>query len=121
MQEQFDSKHIKLHQLNKLISLALRIMTAICLLLILSGMVMYITTGAAHPIEVTPLSQLLDNLFRFSPAGLITLGLFVMLLMPPVILLASFAYFAAMKDRKPLFVCIILLIMLALNYMLILR
>ena len=84
-------------------------------------MALYIATGAAHPIEITSLSQLLGSLFSFSPAGLITLGLIVMLLMPPAILLASFVYFAAVKDRKPLTVCIVLLIMLALNYLLIFK
>lgn len=121
MQEQFDSKHLKLHKLNRLISLILQIMSAVCLLLILAGMIMYIATGAAHPIEITPLSQLLGNLFSFSPASLITFGLIVMLLMPPAILLASFAYFVAVKDRKPLTVCIVLLVMLAINYLLIFK
>ena len=119
MEVQIDQKHRKLHSLNRLISTILRVMTAVCLLLILTGMVMYIATGAAHAIEITPLSQLLGSVAAFGPAGFITLGLIVMLLMPPAILLASLAYFAAVRDSKPLIVCIILVILLAASYILV--
>ena len=119
MEVQIDQKHRKLHSLNRAISIILRMMTAVCLLLILTGLVMYIVTGAAHAVEITPLSQLLGGLFSFGPASFITLGLIVMLLMPPAILLASLAYFAAVKDSRPLIVCIVLVILLAASYILV--
>ena len=114
-----DNQHEKLHRLNRRIGLTLRIMTAACLILLLAGMVMYLVSGASHPIEITPFSVLFENLLTLSPAGIITAGLIIMLLMPPVVLAMSLAYFIAEKDVKPIIICLALVLMLAISCILI--
>ena len=114
-----DNQHEKLHRLNRHIGLTLRIMTAACLILLLAGMIMYLVTGASHPVEITPFPALLGNLLTFSPSGIITAGLIIMLLMPPVVLAISLAYFIAEKDVKPIIICIFLVLMLAISCILI--
>lgn len=121
MKERFDPKHLKLHRLNRLISILLRIMTPASLLLIFAGLVIYFVTGERIIVEITPLSILLSSLLSFNPAGFITAGLIIMLLMPPAILIISLAHFAIEKESKPLIVCALLLGILLTTYILALK
>ena len=116
-----DNHHEKLHRLNRRIGLALRIMTSVCLLLLMTGMIMYLITGISHPIEITPFPTQLNDLLAFSPAGITMAGLLLVLLMPLVILFISFIHFIAEKDIKLITVCIVLILMLVTSCVLILN
>ena len=121
MIEKIDERHKKLHALNRRVSVFLRAGTALSLLLLLSGLVMYFVTGTPHAASLIPLPALLSGLLTLSPAALVTAGLVVILAMPPFILLISFAHFIATRETKPVIVCIVLLVMLAASYISVLK
>lgn len=116
-----DKQHENKHRFNRRISLALRIMTNACLLLLMTGMIMYLITGISHPIEITPFPALLNELLAFNPAGITMAGLLLVLLMPLVILFIAFAHFIVEKDVKLIIVCAVLMLMLVTSCVLVLN
>jgi uncharacterized membrane protein len=121
MECQMDSHHEKLHRANRRISLALRTGTGVSLLLIVSGLILFFLSGAPRTAALTPLTSLAPGLAALNPAAFITAGLIVILLMPAVILVLSLAHFLAERERQPVIVCIVLLVMLAASLILILK
>jgi len=112
MATQTDKGHNRIHRLNLRVSLALRIMTMLCLLLMAAGLVMYLLTGTPKTVELMPLPQLISHLLAFSPATLVTAGLAIALLMPLMILIASFIHFIINREKNPIIICIVLFAML---------
>jgi uncharacterized membrane protein len=121
MQCQLDSHHEKLHRLNRRLSLALRAGIAVSLLLTAGGLILFFLSGAPHTAALTPLITLAPGLMALNPAALITAGLIVILLMPVAVLIMSLAHFLAARERQPVIVCIVLLVMLASSLILILK
>lgn len=104
------------HKPNRRISLTLGAGTAIGMLLLFAGLIMFFITGMPHTVGLTPISSIPAGLLNFNPAALVTTGLMVILAMPPCILVISLAHFISAHDMKLVIVCIILLIMLAASY-----
>ena len=121
MECQFDSHHEKLHGLNRRISLALRAGIVVSLLLVTAGLILFFISGVPHTSELTPVTSLAPGLAGLNPAAFITAGLIVILLLPAAILVLSFAHFIAERERRPVIVCIVLLVMLAASLILILK
>jgi uncharacterized membrane protein len=121
MDYQIDSRHEKLHGLNRRISLVLRTGTVASLLLVAAGLILFFTSGTLHTAALTPVISLAHGLAAFDPSAFVTVGLIVMLLMPAAILILSFAHFIAEHERQPVIVCIVLFIMLASSLVLILK
>jgi uncharacterized membrane protein len=116
-----DSTQTKLQLLNKHVGLALRIGIGIGLALVLAGIVISVIINAPHMSGLTPLLTLIPDLLKLSPASFVTAGLIIILLLPAVILITSFAHFIATRERQPLIVCVILVLMLAASYVLLLK
>jgi uncharacterized membrane protein len=121
MECQLDSSHEKLHGLNRRISLALRVGTVSSLLLIAAGLTLFFISGAPHTAALTPVTTLAPGLISLDPSAFVTIGLILMLLLPIVILILSLAHFVAERERQPVVVCIVLLVMLASSLILILK
>ena len=121
MECQFDSHHEKLHGLNRRISLTLRAGIVVSLLLITAGLTLFFISGAPHAAELTPVTSLAPGLAGLDPASFITAGLIIILLLPAAILVLSFAHFIAERERQPMIVCIVLLVMLSSSLILILK
>ena len=121
MECQIDSRHEKLHRINRRISLALRAGTAVSLLLIAGGLILFFFSGAPHTATLTPVTSLAPGLAALNPAAFITAGLIVILLLPAAVLVLSLAHFMAARERQPVIVCIVLLVMLASSLILILK
>jgi uncharacterized membrane protein len=121
MECQFDSGHEKLHRLNRRIGLALRVGIVISLMLIAGGLILFFLSGAPHTAPLTPVISLAQGLAALNPAALITAGLIIILLLPTAILILSLAHFAAERERQPVIVCIVLLMMLAISLILVLK
>jgi len=111
----------KLQSLNKRVSLALRIGIGIGLVLVLAGIIISITINTPHMSGLTPISMLIPELLKLTPAAFVTAGLIIILLLPAVILITSFAHFIATREKQPLIVCVILFLMLAASYVLLLK
>jgi len=121
MECQFDRRHEKLHGLNRRISLTLRAGIVVSLLLVTTGLILFFINGAPHTVELTPVISLAPGLAGLNPAAYITAGLIVILLLPAAMLVLSFAHFIAERERQPVIVCIVLLVMLASSLVLILK
>jgi uncharacterized membrane protein len=121
MEYQLDSRHEKLHRLNRRLSQALRAGIATSLLLIAGGLILFFFSGAPHTVALTPVKSLAPGLAALNPAAFITSGLIVILLMPVAVLIMSLAHFIAARERRPVIVCIVLLVMLAASLILILK
>ena len=121
MEYRIDSRHEKLHSLNRRISLALRAGIAASLLLIASGLILFFFSGAPHTVTLTPVTSLVPGLAALNPAAFITTGLIIILLMPIAVLIMSLTHFLATRERRPVIVCIVLLVMLAASLILILK
>ncbi len=111
----------KLQSLNRHVSLALRIGIGIGLALVLTGIVISVVINTPHMSGLTPLSLLLPDLLKLSPAAFVTAGLVIILLLPAVILITSFAHFIATREKQPLIVCVVLVLMLTASYVLLLK
>ncbi|MDD5312889.1 MAG: DUF1634 domain-containing protein [Dehalococcoidia bacterium] len=116
MPEQIDKFHYEVQRLNNRVGLTLRICIAVSLLLITAGLIMFIIHGGEAMTAMTPVSSLPQELMQLNPASFITAGLLLILLMPVLIILMSFAHFIALKERRAIIVCLILIIMLALSF-----
>ncbi|MEI6185907.1 MAG: DUF1634 domain-containing protein [Dehalococcoidia bacterium] len=121
MQCQLDSRHEKLHRLNRRIGLVLRAGIVASLLLIAGGLILFYFSGAPHTAALTPLTTLVPGLMALNPAAFITAGLIVILLMPVAVLIMSLTHFIVARERQPVIVCIVLLVMLAASLILILK
>ncbi len=121
MECQLDSRHEKLHGLNRRISLALRAGTVFSLLLIAAGLILFFISGAPHTAMLTPIVTLVPGVISLDPSAFITIGLILMLLLPVVILILSLAHFIAEREKQPIIVCIVLIAMLASSLILILK
>ena len=120
-QSQSDSRHEKLHGINRSISLILRAGIAVSLLLVAGGLILFFTRGTPHTAVLTPLAALAPGLATLDPAALITAGLIVILLLPLAVLAMSLTYFILTREKQPVIVCIVLLVMLASSLILILK
>jgi uncharacterized membrane protein len=116
-----DERQDRVHVLNRRVGLILRVMTAVSLLLIVAGMLMYLTTGTPRTVDLMPFATLINGMLTFSPTTLVTAGLIVTLITPLTVLLVSFAHYIATRDRKPIIVCLVLLAMMAASYILVLK
>ncbi|MFA5065342.1 MAG: DUF1634 domain-containing protein [Dehalococcoidia bacterium] len=121
MECQYDSRHEKLHRLNRRISLVLRWGIAASLVLIVCGLIIFLVSGGPHTSPLLPLPSLIEGFAALNPAAFITAGVILILLLPVAILILSLAYFATMRERQPAIVCIMLLIMLAASLILVLK
>jgi len=121
MECQYDSRHEKLHRLNRRISLVLRWGIAVSLVLIVCGLIIFLVSGAPHTSPLLPLPSLINGFASLDPAAFISVGVILILLLPAVMLILSLAYFAAVRERQPVIVCIVLLIMLAASLILVLK
>jgi len=121
MECQLDSRHEKLHRLNRRIGLVLRVGIVASLLLIAGGLILFFVSGAPHTATLTPVTSLAPGLAALNPAAFITAGLIVILLLPAAVLVLSLAHFIAARERQPVIVCIVLLVMLASSLILILK
>jgi len=116
MPEQIDKFHYEVQRLNSRVGRTLRVCIAISLLLIIAGLIMFIIQGGEAMTGLTPVSSLPQELMRLNPASFITAGLLLILFMPALIICMSFAHFIALKERRAVIVCLILIIMLALSF-----
>jgi len=115
----YDSRHEKLHRLNRRISLVLRWGIATSLVLIICGLILFQISGAPHTSPLLPLSSLINGLIALNPAAFVTAGIIIILLLPATMLTLSLAYFAAVKEKQSVIACIVLLIMLAFSLILV--
>ncbi|MBN1374690.1 MAG: DUF1634 domain-containing protein [Dehalococcoidia bacterium] len=111
----------KLDTLNRRVGLVLRAGTILSLLLMAAGMVLFLITGTAGMTALTPLTSLFPDLLLLSPTALVTLGLYLILLMPAVILFTSLYHFIVKHEKLPVILCLLLIIMLAISYILALK
>lgn len=118
---QYDSRHEKLHLLNRRISRVLRWGIAASLVLIIGGLLLFLVSGAPHTSPMLPLPSLINGFIALDPAAFITLGVIFILLLPAIMLILSLAYFAAVRERQPAIVCVVLLIMLICSLILVLK
>lgn len=109
---ELNEAHVKLHAFNRTLSIILRVGIALSLLMTAAGLVLYAVKGSLAT-ELTPLWSLAAGLAGLEPTAFITLGLMIMLALPAVILLASFAHFTSARQKRPALVCAILIILLA--------
>ena len=121
MHTQTDKLHRELQALNRRVSILLRICVVISIVTILAGLIMFNIKGGSPMAGLTPISTLPSEIAQLNPAAFITAGLILILLMPVAIIIASFAHFVATKERNPIIVCSILLIMLAASYIFIVK
>ncbi len=121
MECQYDSRHEKLHRLNRRISQVLRWGIAVSLVLIVCGLIIFPVSGAPHTSPLLPLPSLINGFASLNPAAFITAGVVLILLLPVAMLILSLTYFAAVRERQPVIVCIVLLIMLAASLILVLK
>ncbi|MFA5078142.1 MAG: DUF1634 domain-containing protein [Dehalococcoidia bacterium] len=121
MECQFDSRHEKLHRLNRRISLMLHWGIAASLVLIVCGLILFLVSGAAHTSPMLPLPSLINGFITLDPSAFITLGVIFILLLPAIMLILSLVYFFAVKEKQPVIVCIVLLLMLACSLILVLK
>jgi len=120
-QYQSDSHHEKLHGLNRSISLVLRAGTAVSLILIAGGLILFFFSGAPHTAALTHVTALVPGLAALDAAAFITAGLIIILLLPVTVLIMSLAHFLTTREKQPVIVCIVLLVMLASSLILILK
>ena len=118
---QTDSQLEKLRPLNRRVSLVLRIGIGIGLVLVLAGIVISLVTNTPRMSGLTPLLQIVPSLIALSPAACVTAGLIIILLLPAVILVTSFAHFIATGQKQPIIVCAVLVVMMAASYVLLLK
>ncbi|MGA9048585.1 MAG: DUF1634 domain-containing protein [Dehalococcoidia bacterium] len=116
-----DGTPTKLQSLNKRVGLALRIGIGVALVLVLTGIVISVIINTPHMSGLTPLLSLIPDLLKLSPAAFVTTGLIIILLLPAVILITSFAHFIETREKQPLIVCVILVLMMAASYVLLLK
>lgn len=109
---EYSAAHLKLHAFNRVLSIVLRTGIAVSLLLMAGGLVLYAIQGDTTAGRLIALPILFAEVLKFNPSAFVTIGLMVMLLMPPAILIASFIYFIKAGERKPLITCSVLLLML---------
>jgi uncharacterized membrane protein len=107
--------HQKLHAFNQVLSIVIRVGIFISLALMVAGLVIYMVSGDTAAGRLTPLLSIPLQLFKLDPASYITLGLYALLAMPPVILMASFAHFIAARQKKPVIVCIVLIVFIIIS------
>jgi uncharacterized membrane protein len=112
--------HQKLHAFNRVLSTVIRTGIFISLALMIAGLLIYMVRGDTAAGKLTPLLSLPGQLVNLDPAAFITLGLYALLLMPPVIILASFAHFISDRQKKPVIVCAALIILIAVSMVVIL-
>jgi uncharacterized membrane protein len=120
MNSELSEAHLKLHAFNRVLSMVIRIGIFISLALMVAGLLVYTIRGDTAAGRLTPLLSLPEELVKLDPAAFITLGLYVLLLMPPVIMLASFAHFISARQKKPLIVCAVLIIFVVISMVMIL-
>ncbi|MBN1690332.1 MAG: DUF1634 domain-containing protein [Dehalococcoidia bacterium] len=121
MECRYDNRHEKLHRLNRRISLVLRAGIAVSLILIVCGLIIFLVSGAPHTSPLIPVASLIDGFAALNPAAFITAGVILILLLPISMLILSLAYFAAVREKQPVIVCIVLLVMLASSLILALK
>jgi uncharacterized membrane protein len=105
--------HQKLHAFNRILSAVIRTGIFISLVLMVAGLVIYMVRGDNEAGQLTPVLSIALQLVKLDPASFITLGLYVLLLMPPAILLASFVHFIATRNVKAIIVCAVLILFIA--------
>jgi len=121
LEHQYEIRHEKLKRLHRRISLLLRWGIAASLVLIVGGLVLFMVSGAPRTSPMLPLPSLINGFVALDPAAFITLGVIFILLLPAIMLILSLAYFAAVRERQPAIVCIVLLIMLICSLILVLK
>lgn len=112
MEQQTDRLHKQLHRLDRQVGNILRICIFISIALILSGLVVFALQGSPILADLVSISALYTEMLKLNPAAFITTGIIIILLMPMLIILTSLTHFAVTKERTPIIVCIILLVML---------
>ena len=116
MDTQTDRLHYELLKLDRQVGIMLRICIVISIVLILIGLVMFILQGGSISTGLMPISSLHTELVKLNPVAFVTAGIIIILLMPVFIILTSFVHFIVMRERKPILVCIVLLVMLAASF-----
>jgi len=121
MDYQYDSRHEQLHRLNRRISLVMRVGITVSLILIVCGLILFLLSSAPHTAPLLPVTSLIPGFAALNPAAFITVGVILILFLPAAVLILSLAYFAAVRERQPIIVCIVLLVMLAASLILVLK
>lgn len=121
MIDSHNKQHIELQTHYRRIGLVLNVGTATSLLLMTAGLVIFTIKNTSHMISLTPAASLIPSLLLLSPDAIVTLGLYVIFLMPAAVLLASLIHFIRMREAKPLIACILFIVMLAASYIFILK
>lgn len=116
-----DKQYIELHTHYRRMGRFLTAGTVISLLLMTAGLVIFAVKNTSHMISLTPSTSLIPSLLLLSPDAIVTLGLYVIFLMPAAVLLASLLYFIRMHETRPLIACILLIVMMAASYIFILK
>ena len=116
MDKQTDRLHYELLKLDRQVGIMLRICIVISIVLILIGMVMFILQGGSISAGFVPVSLLYAELLKLNPVAFVTTAIIIILLMPVFIILTSFTHFIIMRERKPILICIMLLVMLAASF-----
>ncbi len=111
----------RLNRLDRRVGLFLNAGIILGLVLLLAGLALFVAKSMPQSAPLTPLVQLPAGLAGLDAAAFVTCGLMVILLMPLVVLITSFVHFIMTRERLPLIVCIILLLMLAASYVLLLK
>jgi uncharacterized membrane protein len=112
--------HQKLHAFNRALSTVIRTGIFFSLALMVAGLLIYTVRGDTAEGKLTPLFSLPGQLVKLDPTSFITLGLYILLLMPPVILLTSFAHFISARQKKPVIVCAVLIALIVVSMVMIL-
>lgn len=116
-----DEIHAKLHGLNRRVGLALRMGIALSLAMMAAGLVLFLAGFTPRLDSLTDASAIIPGLLSFNAAAYVTAGLYVMLLMPPSILLLSLAHFISTREKQPVITCAALLLLLAASFVSILK
>ena len=76
-----------------------------------SGLILFAVQKHAFDDKLVAIYSLPGELANFDPSAIVTVGLISILLMPIGILIASFTHFIATREKKPLIICSVLLIL----------
>jgi uncharacterized membrane protein len=99
----------------------LQIMIVFSLLFVVAGLLIVSVKESPHTAALTPIASLGTGIVALDGAAFVTAGLYIILLMPLMILLTSFAHFLSKREKRSVIVCIALIIMLIASYVLILK
>lgn len=115
MNAELNQSHLKLHAFNRILSVVIQTGIIISLAMVMTGLAIYTVRGDTAAGQLTPFLSLPARFIALDPAAFITLGLITLLLMPPVVLIASSVHFIAMRQTRPVIVCVALIILLAVS------